>query len=303
MNIVGKLLIACTLFVAPLAASQRSEVSLAMTNIKKLVMQDQQLQTLFTQDERPEEFLEKAKIAARVTRFANIATELHDNLNPTLESLLVATGFTHRSEVTGPTQNYTAITQATQNDELRSLRDEVSRLRTQEKERLDAELAGFANSLEQVKKDGINFANVITETKERLMVFKHDLWQIEDAIAKMHASTTIQAQVGNMRSFFAQQIASLEQCCGEMTDKTEQLKTHGDSLAWVLKKQVVALADSQEKVRDAWLILNKINRQIEDMQQLSLKINDIKMLAVQTKFDLERRCDAAKAKTRKKKRD
>ena len=306
MNLVNKLLIACTLFTIPVAASQRSEVIVAMTNIKKLVMQDQDLQGFFTQGESPEEFLEKAKRVALLTRFRHITKGLQDELNPALEALLAPPDLTRRSNVfsaPNQTQDYAPITQAVQSDELRSLRDEVARLRAQEKERVDAELANFATKLEQTKKDCVNFSNIVSETKERAVGFKHELWQFGSDIAHMRTAPAIQSQVENMRSFFAQQITNLERCCVEMTEKNEQLKASSDSLTWVLKKQAGNLADAQDKAHEAWVGMNKINRLTEEMQQLAVQISDIKMLAIQTKFDLERRCDAAKAKTRKKKAD
>lgn len=291
MKIVTIILIAYTCCGMPLRADYSPEVAAVMTSIKKLVSQDDKLQTFFSPTDSPEEFLEKAKLAALITRFERITTELRNTLNPALESLLGANSLLTRT----PLQKAAAA----QDDELRSLREEVARLRAHEKERLDTELAGFTKKLAQAESSYTTFSTLSTETKELIMRLRHDLQQIDNTRAFIRTSGIIKTQIETMRSFFTQHITKLEQCFGELSNKNEQLKTQCDTLSLIIKNQPSNLADTQAKVHEAWVTFNKINRLVDEIQQISIHITDSKTLVIQTKTDLEQRCETAKTSKKK----
>lgn len=267
--------------------------------IKDLIHKDLVLQDLFSGQETPDEILKKSRTAILLTRFPTIAQELEENLNPTLETLLHGTE-TRSSLQHGNHQQ--PVARCTHEEEIARLKEEISKLRSSEKSRLDEDISTLTTQVAQIKQEISNYSSLNTETKERIISLRHELQRLGIAANKVHAPLIVNTQIENMLAFFSQQIANIERRQTEMANHLEQLQQLTDSLTWALQRHSSDLTEAQDRAKEAWLYFKRIKRTIEELQQIAVLISDAKTLAMQTKFDLERRCEAETKTTSHRKR-
>lgn len=279
-------------------SKEKQAISSVVKKMQQLIARDKYFKTFFDVDETPVSFLTKAKRVAELTSFVDIREELKDDLIPELENLVQQKprnidvshqvvmgrdGYATRSLILDE-----EISAAKLSEEIARLNGEIAKMRQREKERLDAELADFSRQLEQGRQAAALYTAMVNEIKERIVIFKRDLERIGSDSATLCVDLATHAQIDSLRLFFAQQIINLERCLADMSDLVDQLKVTCDALAWLLKKQSGDLEEAQEKNKEAWMLSRKIMRLVDALQQLGQQIKDTVLLAVQTKFDLER---------------
>lgn len=309
-------------------AQKSSKLHTTINTIKQLIKQDVVLEdVLITGSEPPEELLQKIGIAASATRFPEIAKTLNTVLKPEIENLLfgipveslpmdakiapdapreqvaveppMAEAMFRRTPIEKHDTPHQSATACTNNcphlKELKLLREELAKIKAVEAERLKTTNATFANQLHQAKKECLTHEALTKSLKDQILSFQQELHKVNKDSLALHVNASQQTKMDSMRSFFAQQINNLDRLCGNLVKLVNECQKFCDELDWALNHAIPSDPhEAKAKEREAWLSIKQINRLMQEMQQLALEINDVRVLAVQTKFDLDTRYTAAK---------